>query len=157
MVKASKEDFEIGARSTAHHNGALETSADRAIRSVSGKLSSDLSVEYTTNDLIRQACDETNLACIFHGTIFTRKDSARLTKPRMECIDVMMYIPWYLLFAKPAIGDQLRQTESQYGKLVCERGPQAIGIYPIVVASLEGIKYLLHFRRVFDIMLRRLE
>lgn len=157
MVKASKEDFDIGTRSTPHHNGALETSADRAIRSVSGKLSSDLSVEYTTNDLIRQACDETNLACIFHGTILTRKDSARLTKPRMECIDVMMCSPWYSLLAKPAIGDQLRQTELQYGKLVGERGPRTIGIYTIVVASLEGIKYPLHFRCVFDILLRRLK
>lgn len=42
-------------------------SAERAIGSVLSKLSSNLSVQYTVNELIRSATDEGNLSAIFHG------------------------------------------------------------------------------------------
>lgn len=44
-----------------------ELSADRALSSVTSKLSSTLSVEYTVNELIQQATDAGNLSMIFHG------------------------------------------------------------------------------------------
>lgn len=50
-----------GARDTA------SLSAERAIGSVMGKLSSSLSTQYTVNQLIQTAQDEANLSAIFHG------------------------------------------------------------------------------------------
>jgi ataxia telangiectasia mutated family protein len=41
--------------------------ADRALRGVARKLSRDLSVEYTVNELMREAKDTYNLANIFVG------------------------------------------------------------------------------------------
>src|SRR5947208_1692163 len=48
--------------------------ADRALRGVARKLSRDLSVEYTVNELMREAKDTYNLANIFVGAqIFSRQ------------------------------------------------------------------------------------
>jgi hypothetical protein len=41
--------------------------ADRALQGVAKKLSNDLSVEYTVNELMREAMDPYNLASIFAG------------------------------------------------------------------------------------------
>ncbi|PWN51878.1 hypothetical protein IE53DRAFT_31757 [Violaceomyces palustris] len=62
-----------GAYSNSKNQAALdksdtaELSADRAVSSVMEKLSPNLSVEYTVNELISQAMDAGNLSAIFHG------------------------------------------------------------------------------------------
>ena len=53
--------------------------ADRALRGVARKLSGDLSVEYTVNELMREAKDTYNLANIFVGAqIFSRRRGFRV-------------------------------------------------------------------------------
>jgi hypothetical protein len=47
--------------------GSAEEAADRALTSVERKLSKALSVEYTINELIAEATDQTNLATVYHG------------------------------------------------------------------------------------------
>jgi ataxia telangiectasia mutated family protein len=45
----------------------LPDDADRALATVSSKLDTKLSVEYTVNQLIQEATDPHNLSRIFHG------------------------------------------------------------------------------------------
>lgn len=49
------------------NSGTAEEAADRALSSVSRKLDKALSVQYTVNQLIRDATDTRNLAQIFKG------------------------------------------------------------------------------------------
>lgn len=51
-------------------SGQVSQGADRAINSVSRKLDTALSVEYTVNELINAARDPSNLCRIFAGEIF---------------------------------------------------------------------------------------
>jgi serine-protein kinase ATM len=48
-------------------SGSADEAADRALTTVARKLDRALSTEYTVNDLIAEATDPTNLACMFVG------------------------------------------------------------------------------------------
>ena len=48
-------------------SGTADEAADRALTAVARKLDRALSTEYTVNDLIAEATDPTNLACMFTG------------------------------------------------------------------------------------------
>ncbi len=48
-------------------SGTADEAADRALTAVARKLDRALSTEYTVNDLIAEATDPTNLACMFIG------------------------------------------------------------------------------------------
>lgn len=48
-------------------SGTADEAADRALTTVARKLDRALSTEYTVNDLIAEATDPTNLACMFTG------------------------------------------------------------------------------------------
>ncbi|THH15268.1 hypothetical protein EW146_g5182 [Bondarzewia mesenterica] len=48
-------------------SGGVDEAADRALTSVARKLDKSLSVEYTVNELIAEATDPANLACMFIG------------------------------------------------------------------------------------------
>ena len=48
-------------------SGTADEAADRALTAVVRKLDRALSTEYTVNDLIAEATDTTNLACMFTG------------------------------------------------------------------------------------------
>jgi FATC domain len=48
-------------------SSTAEEAADRALTAVARKLDRALSTEYTVNDLIAEATDPTNLACMFIG------------------------------------------------------------------------------------------
>jgi len=48
-------------------SGTADEAADRALTTVGRKLDRALSTEYTVNDLIAEATDPTNLACMFIG------------------------------------------------------------------------------------------
>jgi len=49
------------------NSGTADEAADRALTAVGRKLDRALSTEYTVNDLIAEATDPTNLACMFMG------------------------------------------------------------------------------------------
>ncbi len=48
-------------------SGTADEAADRALTAVTRKLDRTLSTEYTVNDLIAEATDPANLACMFIG------------------------------------------------------------------------------------------
>ena len=48
-------------------SGGVDEAADRALTSVARKLDKSLSVEYTVNELLAEATDPANLACMFIG------------------------------------------------------------------------------------------
>lgn len=48
-------------------SGTAEEAADRALSSVKRKLDKSLSVESTVNELLAEATDPMNLACLFVG------------------------------------------------------------------------------------------
>jgi ataxia telangiectasia mutated family protein len=48
-------------------SGTADESADRALTAVARKLDRALSTEYTVNELIAEATDPANLACMFIG------------------------------------------------------------------------------------------
>jgi hypothetical protein len=48
-------------------SGTADEAADRALTAVARKLDRALSTEYTVNDVIAEATDPTNLACMFTG------------------------------------------------------------------------------------------
>jgi ataxia telangiectasia mutated family protein len=48
-------------------SGSADESADRALTTVARKLDRALSTEYTVNELIAEATDPANLACMFIG------------------------------------------------------------------------------------------
>jgi serine-protein kinase ATM len=48
-------------------SGTADEAADRALTAVARKLDRGLSTEYTVNELIAEATDPTNLACMFMG------------------------------------------------------------------------------------------
>jgi ataxia telangiectasia mutated family protein len=48
-------------------SGTADEAADRALTAVARKLDRALSTEYTVNDLIAEATDPANLACMFIG------------------------------------------------------------------------------------------
>ena len=48
-------------------SGSADESADRALTAVARKLDRALSTEYTVNELIAEATDPANLACMFIG------------------------------------------------------------------------------------------
>ena len=48
-------------------SGTAEEAADRALTTVGRKLDRALSTEYTVNELIAEATDPVNLACMFIG------------------------------------------------------------------------------------------
>jgi serine-protein kinase ATM len=48
-------------------SGTADEAADRALTAVANKLDRALSTEYTVNELIAEATDSTNLACMFIG------------------------------------------------------------------------------------------
>ena len=48
-------------------SGTADEAADRALTTVARKLDRALSTEYTVNDLIAEATDSANLACMFIG------------------------------------------------------------------------------------------
>lgn len=52
-------------------SGTAEEAADRALSAVARKLDKALSVQYTVNQLIRDATDSRNLARIFKGEFVT--------------------------------------------------------------------------------------
>lgn len=49
-------------------SGSADEAADRALTAVARKLDRALSTEYTVNELIAEATDPANLACMFIGT-----------------------------------------------------------------------------------------
>ena len=57
-------------------SGGVDEAADRALTSVAQKLDRALSAEYTVNELIAEATDPANLACMFHGMLFLDKSCA---------------------------------------------------------------------------------
>lgn len=69
----TKRNYAQGSELSENRNSApaaednVPEQAERCLSSVRGKLSNDLSVEYTVNELIQEARDFKNLACIFHG------------------------------------------------------------------------------------------
>jgi ataxia telangiectasia mutated family protein len=48
-------------------SGTADEAADRALTAVARKLDRALSTEYTVNELIAEATDPVNLACMFMG------------------------------------------------------------------------------------------
>jgi ataxia telangiectasia mutated family protein len=48
-------------------SGSADEAADRALTAVARKLDRALSTEYTVNELIAEATDPANLACMFIG------------------------------------------------------------------------------------------
>ena len=48
-------------------SGTADEAADRALTTVARKLDRALSTEYTVNDLLAEATDSANLACMFTG------------------------------------------------------------------------------------------
>ena len=50
--------------------GMADEAADRALSAVVRKLDKTLSVQFTVNELIAEATDETNLALLYHGPYF---------------------------------------------------------------------------------------
>ena len=48
-------------------SGTADEAADRALTTVARKLDRALSTEYTVNELIAEATDSANLACMFMG------------------------------------------------------------------------------------------
>jgi ataxia telangiectasia mutated family protein len=48
-------------------SGTADEAADRALTTVGRKLDRGLSTEYTVNELIAEATDSANLACMFIG------------------------------------------------------------------------------------------
>ncbi|CAO1638465.1 unnamed protein product [Sympodiomycopsis kandeliae] len=63
----SRTSTQAGGGALVEGRDTASLSAERAIGSVMSKLSSNLSVQYTVNELIRTATDEGNLSAIFHG------------------------------------------------------------------------------------------
>lgn len=51
-------------------SGSADESADRALTAVARKLDRALSTEYTVNELIAEATDPANLACMFIGMLW---------------------------------------------------------------------------------------
>lgn len=57
----------LGAPELDMNSGTADEAADRALTTVARKLDRALSTEYTVNDLIAEATDPANLACMFMG------------------------------------------------------------------------------------------
>ncbi|TFY59771.1 hypothetical protein EVG20_g7665 [Dentipellis fragilis] len=66
-VQPSHELARIGGIGIDMSSGGVDEAADRALTSVARKLDRALSVEYTVNELIAEATDPANLACMFMG------------------------------------------------------------------------------------------
>ncbi|KLO07453.1 hypothetical protein SCHPADRAFT_1001651 [Schizopora paradoxa] len=64
MINLESERFGIGIDM---ESGSEDENADRALSGVVRKLDKSLSVEFTVNELISEATDDTNLAQMFHG------------------------------------------------------------------------------------------
>ena len=82
MKRAQGSSVETAAPDTTHlgmgigidmSSGGVDEAADRALTSVAQKLERALSAEYTVNELIAEATDPANLACMFSGTLFLHK------------------------------------------------------------------------------------
>lgn len=93
-----------------------EESADRALRSVSGKLDKSLSVEYTVNQLITAATNPSNLSRIYSGGWisdstemgFADKCPTRLEPASMsDCAQSKM---WFLCYCWPILFIALEHT-----------------------------------------------
>lgn len=65
-------------------SGTADEAADRALTAVARKLDRALSTEYTVNDLIAEATDPTNLACMFIG-------EGQGTYPRIQMLTVLCF------------------------------------------------------------------
>ncbi|KAA1469011.1 hypothetical protein DENSPDRAFT_795376 [Dentipellis sp. KUC8613] len=66
-VQPSLDLARIGGIGIDMSSGGVDEAADRALTSVARKLDRALSVEYTVNELIAEATDPANLACMFMG------------------------------------------------------------------------------------------
>ena len=88
-------------------SGTADEAADRALTAVARKLDRALSTEYTVNDLIAEATDPTNLACMFTGG---------RQEPFLKDVDVddVMFLTFTCRLEPTSVGESRRLRPSKH-------------------------------------------